>query len=102
MALSKTQRLSVAKYPTLDKVRITPLEVRLVDKSSNKACMVIPKRFVPKATDRNKIRRRCLEFTRKSFQDNEIGSIIIRVYAVPAKDADLTSILSKCIHQLRC
>lgn len=102
MALPKAQRLKVSNGTPVDKVRCKPLEVKLVNQLENKACMVIPKKYIGKASDRNKVRRSCLELVRKTFKSRQIGAIMIRVYTSPDDLGDVTTVLSRCLTQLRC
>lgn len=101
MTLPRSQRLK-GTHPTLEKVRHKPLEVKLVGLEENQACMIIPKRYVAKACDRNRMRRTCLEIVRKSFKERKIGSIVIRVYTYPEDLEAVPKVLSQCINQLRC
>lgn len=102
MALPKAQRLKVNSNTFVDKVRCKPLEVKLINQLENKACMVIPKKYVAKASDRNKVRRSCIELVRKTFKNRQIGAIMIRVYTNPDDLDNVSTVLSKCLTQLRC
>jgi|GEM_PF-6026952 ribonuclease P protein component len=101
MALPKSQRLVKISHQYLGKVKQEPLEVKLIHSDSNQAGVIIPKRFVAKACDRNRIRRICLELIRQVFKKQEIGGILIRVYTYPGNFETIPAVLSQCLHQLR-
>lgn len=102
MALSRSQRLKVANTSPVDKVREKPLEIKLFNQTDNQACMVIPKKYVAKASDRNRLRRTCLEIVRKTFKNRQIGGMMIRVYTQPDDLEVVPTVLSRCIQKLRC
>lgn len=101
MALSKTQRLYDLRGKYIARVQQAPCDVKLLSTEYNRACIIIPKKYVSKATQRNRLKRTCLEIVAKAFKNYQIGAIIIRIYTKPTALETVPEVVSKCISQLR-
>lgn len=102
MALSRELRLP---SPTLlgshSTIRLAPVVLKYKKSPKNAACVVIPKRFVAKAVDRNRAKRQCFALLQKEFMTEGVGSLVVRVYTKPSAQAAIVTSLAECLEQLR-
>ena len=102
MALSRELRLLA---PTLfgrhSTIRSAPVLLKYKKSHKNAACVIIPKRFVAKAVDRNRAKRQCLALIQKAFQAEGVGSLVVRVYTKPSAHSAIVRSLAECLEQLR-
>jgi len=99
MALSRQQRLSNPRLNGYDRIlRMNEFVIKLKS-GDNFASVLVPKRVIPKAHDRNRIRRQCSEVLRKAFKVEPIGSISVQVVKKP--EGCVTKSLTHCLQKIR-
>ena len=102
MALSRELRLlSPALLGPHITIRVAPVLIKQKKSTNNAACVIIPKRFVAKAVDRNRAKRQCLALLQKEFLAEGVGSLVVRVYTKPGTHAAIVTSLAECLEQLR-
>ena len=101
MAIAKHLRLPlpVKEKPQL-RVRNNMVEV-LSFSGGAKIAVVIPKKSVKKAVDRNLIKRQCVEYFKKRFLEGSNEAILVRVFAHPGCWKTLNANLDMCIEKMR-
>lgn len=101
MAIAKRQRLPLPiKEKPQHRVRTNMVEV-LNFSTGAKIAVIIPKKSVPRAVDRNKIKRQCVEYFRKRFIGGLNEAILIKVFAQPEHWVVLKKDLDMCVEKLR-
>ncbi len=102
MALAREFRLLSPALPgPHSTIRSAPVLLKYKKSPKNAGCVVIPKRFVAKAVDRNRAKRQCLALLQKAFQTEGVGSLVVRVYTKPSAQAAIVTSLAECLEQLR-
>ena len=102
MALSREQRLLspvlLGEHVT---IRTPPVLLKHQKSTRNAAIVIIPKRFVARAVDRNRAKRQCLALLQERFRNEMVGSLVVRVYTKPSTHAAIVKSLAACLEQLR-
>ena len=102
MALSREQRLpSPVLFGEHMTFKTPPVLLKHQKSARNAACVIIPKRFVAKAVDRNRTKRQCLALLQERFRNEMVGSLVVRVYTKPSNHAAIVRSLAACLEQLR-
>ena len=99
MALPRQQRLSKPNLVQYEKrFRMNEFVIKFCT-GENLAAVVVPKKVIPKAVARNKIKRQCLEVIRRAFQQEKIGTVFVRL--VNAPEGSVNQSMSQCIQKVR-
>lgn len=102
MALARNQRRnkkeSFGKHISL---KVSPVSFKYQQDSPAGGVVVIPKRFMPKAVDRNKAKRQCEALLQDLFLHQGVGSVVVRVYTIPSNLMAISKALKECLKQLR-
>ncbi len=102
MALPRKQRRSTANVRgKCVSITVRPILVKQQESNNNQAMIVIPKRFVSKAVDRNRAKRQCFALLHEAFKQQGVGSIVVRVYTKPCTPSAIKAALAECLEKLR-
>ena len=99
MALSRNQRLYKPYKIEYDRVFRMDVFLVKVQKGENKAAVFVPKKVIPEAHRRNRIKRQCVEALRKAFRLSTIGTVFVKVERAPI--GDVSRSMELCIQKVR-
>ncbi|MEC7030737.1 MAG: ribonuclease P protein component [Pseudomonadota bacterium] len=102
MALARNQRRNKkAVFGKHISLKVSPVSLKYQQDSPEGGVVIIPKRFVSKAVDRNKAKRQCEALIQDLFLQQGVGSIVVRVYTNPSDLMAISKALKECLKQLR-
>ncbi|MCP8352204.1 ribonuclease P protein component [Candidatus Synchoanobacter obligatus] len=85
----------------LKKIKQHPLEIVHYNAPHNCGVCIIPKRTVPSAVVRNRLRRQITSALHVEFKKEQYGGVRVRIVSAPRDNISVFHIVSECLENLR-